>query len=92
MKKLIATMVLGLCLIFSSSYAQQLEYTGFLKTVLDMDGFAIINEKVYEPGDVIKDSVYKLITIERDYVLLEDVNTKERIKISFKLGNKPIDN
>ncbi|RLD67284.1 MAG: hypothetical protein DRI84_02920 [Bacteroidetes bacterium] len=86
-------MVLGLCLIFTTSvYAQQFKYTAFVKTISDPDGYAVINKNIYQPEDVIADSVYKLIKIEYDYVLLENTNTKKQIKIGFYLGNKPVSN
>ena len=89
MKKLIAILTVILCLGFTSAFAQEFKYSGFVKTVIDMEGFAVINEDVYQPGEVIKGSTYKLIRIEYDYVLLEDINDHKQIKIGFYLGNRP---
>ncbi len=90
MKKLIAIITLILCLGFSTAFAQVFEYTGFLKMAFDTrDGFAIINETIYEPGDIIKGSSYMLIKIEHDFVTLKNTEDGKTIKVSFKDGNKP---
>jgi len=93
MKKLMVMITMILCLGFSLVFAQDFEYTDFLKTVFDTrDGFAIINETVYEPGDVIKGSPYMLIKIEYDFVTLKNTVDGKTIKIGFKNGNRPKSN
>ena len=90
MKKIIVMISLILLLSCSSAFSQDFEYTGFVKSVIFPGGYAVINENIYQPGEMIKDTSYKLIAIEYDYVVLENVKNKTQIKIGFKLGNKSI--
>ncbi len=88
MKKIIVMITLFISVSLSLAFAQNFEYTGFVKTVYDMEGYAEINKHVYQPGEIIKDTTYKLIKIEYDYVVLENIKDKTQIKIGFKHGNK----
>jgi hypothetical protein len=84
MKKIIVMISLFLCLSFSLVFAQDFEYTGFVKTVIDQDGYAIINDMTYQPGEMIKGTNYRLLQIEYDYVILQNVEDNSTIKIGFK--------
>jgi len=88
MKKIIVIITLILSLSLSLAFAQNFEYTGFVKTIYDMEGYAEINKAIYQPGEIIKNTTYKLIKIEYNYVVLENVKNKTQIKIGFKYGNK----
>lgn len=87
MKK-ITMIIMFLCLSLSFAFAQNFEYTAFVKTVIEPEGYAEINKGVYRPGEIIYGSDYKLVKIEYDYVVLEHIEDKTQIRIGFKFGNK----
>lgn len=92
MKKVIFTAIMFLCLGFSLVFAQSFEYTGFVKTVIDPEGYAIINDMTYQPGEVIYGTDYKLVKIEYDFVVLENIKDKTIIRVGFKHGDKVLNN
>ena len=77
MKKLIVMVTLILCLGFSLAFAQELTYTGFMKTIIDPAGVAIINEDVYSPGQIVvldlADQIAESLVVQNHFVQIGSV-------------------
>ena len=91
MKKLLLVLLLVLSFGITSAFAQDFKYHGFMKSVTDMNGFAIINDVVYTPGDMVYNTEYKLIQIEYHYIILENTKTGESKKVNFFMGKPKLD-
>ena len=89
MKKLFIILSIILIFGFNIAFAQQIEYSGFIKSVVDPDGIAILNDNIYKPGEVVEGTPYMLISIEYNYVVLKHTTTGDTIKVRFKLSGPP---
>jgi hypothetical protein len=89
MKKLFTILIIILVFGLTSAFAQEMEYTGFVKSVVKPEGIAIINELIYEVGDIISGTSYMLVKIEYNFVVLKDTKDGSTLLVRFKYSGKP---
>lgn len=86
MKKILAIILMVISLSFTSAFASEFIYNGYAKT--DFLSFAVINDEVYETDQMISETEYKLVVIEKDYIILENQNDGTPMKINFFKGKE----